>query len=487
MDDREKLASKLNEIESVIAEGQYAPEWDSLSRYVIPEWYEDAKFGIFIHWGVYSVPAFSSEWYARHMYVEGTPAYQHHVNTYGTQDKFGYKDFIPMFTADKFDADEWISIVKQSGAKFVVPVAEHHDGFPMYDCPFTEWKSTAMGPKRDVIRELSDAARRQSLTFGVSSHRAENWWFFNGGATFDSDVRDPRYAGLYGPSQPCDPNGWVPQQQPNEPFLDDWLARTCDLVERYEPQLLWFDWWISQPAFKPYLKRLAAYYYNLGLKWKRGVAINYKDDAFPEGTAVFDIERGQLADIRPRFWQTDTSVSENSWSHITHHKYKTAESIVGDLVDIVSKNGALLLNIGPRADGTIPQEEQQMLRQIGQWLTVYGEAIFSTRPWKVFGEGPTEIGSGSFSDTKRSAFTSRDVRFTVKGNRLYAIVMAKPEHGQVLIKSLSDSLRLYPAKIESVELLGRPGQLEWNRSDAGLAVQLPADHALEGAFALRIK
>lgn len=480
------LKEKLRKVEKVIQEGSYDANWDSLGKYSIPSWYEDAKFGIFVHWGVYSVPAFGSEWYARQMYQEGMPAYAHHVDTYGTQDKFGYKDFIPRFKAEKFNADEWVSLFKQSGAKFFVPVAEHHDGFPMYDCPFTEWNSARMGPQRDVIRELADAARRQHLVFGVSSHRAENWWFFNGGTTFDSDVQDPRNAGLYGPAQPCDPNQWVPVTQPNEPFLDDWLARTCDLIERYEPQLLWFDWWISQPAFKPYLKRLAAYYYNMGLEWNRGVAINYKDDAFADGTAVFDVERGQLSDIRPLFWQTDTSVSENSWSYISHHKYKTAESLIGDLIDIVSKNGALLLNVGPRADGTIPEEEQDILRRIGQWLSVNGEAIYSTRPWKVFGEGLTRVESGSFSDTKRSAFTSRDIRFTVNKDRLYAIVMAPPDDGKVVIQSLSDSLRLYPQAIESVELLGYRGAVEWFRGEEGLTITLPSDYSAQGAFAFRI-
>lgn len=482
----ERLAAQLSHVDTVISEGNYDAEWGSLGNYHIPSWYEDAKFGIFIHWGVYSVPAFNSEWYARNMYIEGNPAYEHHRKQYGPQDKFGYKDFIPQFTAESFDADQWISVIKKAGAKFVVPVAEHHDGFPMYDCPFTDWNSMQMGPKRDVIRELSDSAQRRHLVFGVSNHRAENWWFYNGGATFKSDVLDPRYAGLYGPAEPCDPNGWIPQQQPSERFLEDWLARNCDLIERYEPQLLWFDWWISQPAFKPYLKRLAAYYYNKGLDWKRGVAINYKEDAFPEGTAVFDVERGQLADIHYPFWQTDTSISENSWSYITNHKYKTADSIIGDLIDIVSKNGALLLNIGPRADGTIPDQEQEILGQIGQWLSVYGESIYSTRPWKVFGEGPTEIVGGSFNDTKRDPFTAQDIRFTTKNSHLYAIVLAKPASDHVVIHSLSDNLRLLPAKIESVELIGYDGDMEWTRNHNGLMIKLPADHVLNGAFAFRI-
>lgn len=487
MHEREQLRHHLNHIDDIIERGNYAPNWDSLSQYEIPDWYQDAKFGIFIHWGVYAVPSYNSEWYARNMYIEGTDAYNHHVAHYGTQDKFGYKDFIPQFKAEKFNAEEWMQIVRQSGAKFVVPVAEHHDGFPMYDCPFTDWNAVKMGPHRDIIQELSDAARQQHLIFGVSSHRAENWWFFNGGRQFDSDVNDPQNAGLYGPAEKCDPKGWIPERQPHEAFLDDWLARTCDLIDRYEPQLLWFDWWIREPSFKPYLKRLAAYYYNKGLDWNKGVAINYKEDAFQEGTAVFDVERGQLDDIRPSFWQTDTSVSENSWSYISHHRYKTADSIIGDLIDIVSKNGALLLNIGPRPDGTIPEQEQEILKAIGQWLAVYGEAIYSTRPWKVFGEGPTKIESGSFTDTKRKPFTAQDIRFTTREGRLYAIVMKKPDDHRILIQSLAETLRLYPNQIESVELLGYSGELEWTRNEHGLTVVLPEDQLIHGAFALRIR
>ncbi len=184
-----------------------------------------------------------------------------------------------------------------------MPVAEHHDGFALYDCAYSTWNAATMGPKRDLIGDLAEAVRRQWLVFGLSSHRAEHWWFFNGGMAFDADVQDARYADLYGPAQ-------SESLPPNEAFLDDWLARTCELVDKYRPQLVWFDWWIEQPIFQPYLQRFAAYYYNRGADWQRGVTINYKHDAYPEGTAVFDVERGQLDDIRPRFWQTDTAVAK---------------------------------------------------------------------------------------------------------------------------------------------------------------------------------
>jgi alpha-L-fucosidase len=466
-------------IDRGIAAGPFEPNWQSLQGYRVPSWYQDGKFGIFIHWGVYSVPAFGNEWYPRNMYLQDRAEFQHHVATYGPQTQFGYKDFIPLFTAEKFDPDRWAGLFRRAGAQFVVPVAEHHDGFAMYDCAFSDWTAARMGPRRDLIGELAAAIRRQWLVFGLSSHRAEHWWYYNGGMAFDSDVQDPRYAGLYGPAQPQ-------TLPPNEEFLDDWLVRTCELVDKYQPQLIWFDWWIEQPIFRPYLQRFAAYYYNRGVEWHRGVAINYKHQAFPEGTAVFDVERGQLADIRPLFWQTDTSVSKTSWGYVENQDYKTVDSLVNDLVDIVSKNGALLLNIGPRPDGTIAEPEEEILLGIGRWLAVNGEAIYGTRPWRVFGEGPTRVVAGSFADTKREAFTSRDIRFTTRGEVLYAIALAWPDDGAVTIKSLADDSGLFQRSIAKVELLGHPESLRWTRDAHGLTVEMPPQQPCDHAFALRI-
>lgn len=475
----DRIAEAKHRIERVIADGPFAANWESLKAYGVPRWYEDAKFGIFIHWGVYSVPAFGSEWYPRNMYLQDSPVFAHHVETYGPQTRFGYKDFIPLFTAEKFDPDAWAALFRRAGAQFVMPVAEHHDGFAMYDCSFSRWNAANMGPKRDIIGELAAAVRRQWLTFSLSSHRAEHWWFFNGGMKFPSDVQDARYADLYGPAQPD-------TLQPNEEFLDDWLARTCELVDKYQPQVVWFDWWIEQPVFQSYLQRFAAYYYNRAAQWQRGVAINYKFKAFPEGTAVFDIERGQSSTILPYFWQTDTSVSKNSWGYVSQQDYKSVTELVGDLVDIVSKNGALLLNIGPRADGTIPEPEQAILLGIGEWLAVNGEAIYGTRPWKTFGEGPTQVVGGSFNDTKRASFTGRDIRFTTRGNKLYALLLAWPEHGSVTIRSLGTDTTLYEMPIEKVEMLGVTEPLHWNRMSDGLVVDMPAHKPCEHAFALRI-
>jgi alpha-L-fucosidase len=444
----------------------------------VPDWYRDGKFGIFIHWGVYSVPAFGNEWYPRNMYVQGSPEFAHHVATYGPQSRFGYKDFIPRFTAERFDPVGWANLFQQAGARFVVPVAEHHDGFAMYDSAFSEWTATKRGPKRDIVGELEQAVRARGMVFGVSSHRAEHWWFMDEGRKFDSDVNDPRYQDFYGPAEPRD-------SQPSPAYLDNWLARCLELVDTYRPRLFWFDWWIEQPWFEPYLRRFAAHYYNRGQEWGQGVAINYKHHAFPDGTAVLDVERGQLTDIRPDFWQTDTSVAKTSWGYVENHDYKTATSIVHDLCDIVSKNGALLLNVGPRPDGTIPEPEVAILREIGDWLAVNGEAIYGTRPWKVFGEGPTEVVGGSFNDTKRSAFTSADVRFTAKRDVVYAIVLGAPR-GEVTIQSFSSNLRLYNRRVDRVRLLGSNESLAFQRDAAGLRVSLPPEFPSAHAVGLAI-
>ena len=474
-------------VDAVAARGPFRPAWDSLETYQVPEWYQDAKFGIFIHWGVYSVPAFDNEWYPRNMYLPDQAAFKHHVATYGAQSKFGYKDFIPMFKAEKFNANQWAELFRKAGAKYVVPVAEHHDGFPMYDCTLTDWSAAKMGPQRDVVGELAAAVRKQGLHFGASSHRAEHWWFFEGGMTFDSDVKDPHNDGLYGPANPRRLPGADRDTQPDQAYLDDWLARTTEIVEKYQPEVLWFDWWIEQPVFQPYLQRFTAYYYNRGAEWKRGVAINYKLKTFPERAAVLDIERGQLEALRPQFWQTDTSVGEKSWGYIQNDTFRTPDSLVHQLVDIVSKNGCLLLNVGPRPDGTIPDEVQKILLDVGEWLAVNGEAIYGTRPWKVYGEGPTQVVGGSFKDTASRPFTSEDIRFTTRGKTLYAIALAWPENGKLTIKSLASGSGLYSGKINKVELLGSKAPLKWTQTAAGLVIELPAQKPSDYALALRIK
>jgi alpha-L-fucosidase len=453
------------EVQFDLPDGPFVPTWDSLEHVGVPAWYQDAKFGIFIHWGPYSVPAFGTEWYPHYMYQQGRPEFEHHLKTYGPHTKFGYKDFIPLFTAPKFDADQWTELFARAGAKYVVPVAEHHDGFAMYDTKLSKWNAVQMGPEKDIVGLLAKATRDRGMAFGLSSHRAEHCWFMNGGRQFDSDVQDERYADFYGPAQPT---GNAPPKE----FKDDWLARSCELADKYQPSLVYFDTWVERPPLSPYLRAFAAYYYNRAAGWGKHVAINYKNHAFAPRAGIPDIERGQADDIQPFFWQSDTAVGKKSWSHVLDEEYKSAESIVCDLADIVAKNGTLLLNIGPHADGSIGEENEAILLEIGRWLKSNGEAIYGTRPWKVYGEGPTALPSGHFSDATRPTFTHEDFRFTTRGRKtLYAICLGRPKE-QLLIRSLASSLRLDSKKVARVELLdGTP--LTFRQQPDGLSITLP--------------
>jgi len=479
----------LKEVDNLDQQGPFRPDWESLQKYEVPDWYKDAKFGIFIHWGVYSVPAFSSEWYPRNMYEPGFEVYKHHIATYGPQDKFGYKDFVPMFKAEHFDAAAWAELFKKAGAKYVVPVAEHHDGFAMYDSSLSDWTAAKMGPHRDVIGELGKAVRAAGLHFGVSSHRVEHDFFMGVGRKIQSDVNDPQYAAFYGPAQAGVMKWGTPVGNDftyvSPAWTNDWLARSAELVQKYHPDIVYFDWWIGQASIRPNLTRFAAFYYNSSLKYGDHVGvINYKDYAMQEHSAVLDIERGQLGDTRPLYWQTDTSVSNRSWGYIKDDTFKSPQFIVDQLVDIVSKNGNLLLNIGPRSDGTIPEEVQKVLLDVGAWLDVNGEAIYGTRPWRTYGEGPTKPATGSFHDTDVTNYTAEDFRFTTKGDVLYAIGLAWPESGEAVIRSLG--LTLGSRQVRSAALLGSEAKLRFEQRSDGLHVQVSAQPPAKYAYVLRV-
>lgn len=452
----------------------FQDNWESMgANYQFPEWFSDAKFGIFIHWGVYAVPAYMNEWYPRNMYQKGSNEYKHHIETYGEHTKFGYKDFIPMFKAEKFNADEWVALFKESGAKYVVPVAEHHDGFAMYDSDLNPWNAVKMGPKKDIIGLLKKAAEKEGLIFGVSSHRLENAWFYNGGMEFPSDVQDTTIT-LYGRR--------LEQEKYTDEVGMDFLAHTHELVDKYQPQLIWFDWSVNK--IKPYFNKFMAYYYNNAIDWGKGVVVNTKH-GYPTNIQVGDVERGKLNEMRKYPWQTDTSVGKNSWCYTENESNKTPEQIVHDLVDIVSKNGNLLLNIGPRADGTITEEQKNVLLSIGKWLKTNGEAIYGTRCWIKHGEGATTGTAGSFSDNEATFYTAQDIRFTTKGNDLYAIALNwgdKP----VIITSLTPEV-IGNAKIQSVEMLGTDEKIQWKETEKGLQLNFPTRKPCDYAYAFKIR
>jgi alpha-L-fucosidase len=478
----------LEEVQRIASTGPFRADWESLQHYEVPDWYKDAKFGIFIHWGVYSVPAFGSEWYPRMMYQEGSPEYKHHLATFGPPSKFGYKDFIPRFTAEHFNANQWADLFKESGAKYVVPVFEHHDGFAMYDSGLSDWTVVKMGPHRDVYAQLAQALRARGIRLGASSHRIEHNFFLDGGRKFDSDVNDPKYAAFYGPA-----HAWIDAKRTlledwtylSNEYADDWLARDAEIVQKYHPDIFYFDWWIGQPDARRHVAEFVAFYYNFAARDGKVPVINFKNNAMEDHSAVLDIERGQLSAIRPLYWQTDTSISNNSWGYVENDNFKSAESVIHQLVDIVSKNGNLLVNIGPRSDGTIPEEVQARLREIGAWLKINGEAIYGTRPWNKFGEGPTAIIEGAFHDTDTKPFTPEDFRFTTNGNFLYAIELAWSISGEATIHSLTTSA-LGNQKIESISLFGYPGSLAFEQKADGIHIHLPASPAGKYAYCFKI-
>ncbi|MDR0749688.1 MAG: alpha-L-fucosidase [Tannerellaceae bacterium] len=453
----------------------FLPDWDNIAaHYQFPQWFRDAKFGIFIHWGPYAVPAFDSEWYARMMYIEGHKDYEHHIKTWGPHDKFGYKDFIPLFKAEKFNAAEWAALFKKAGARYVVPVAEHHDGFAMYNSDLNEWNAAKMGPQKDIVALLKAAVEKEGLVFGLSTHKAENAWFFNGGMTFPSDVQDTTIT-LYGRR--------YPDSKYTEDFAREWLARLYELIGKYEPRLIWFDWTVNDPVLMPYFNKFLAYYYNNALDWGQGVAVNTKQ-GYPTSIQVWDVERGKSGQMMQFPWQTDTSVGKKSWSYIDGEENKPASQIVHDLIDIVSKNGNLLLNIGPRADGTITAEQKEILLSIGKWLEVNGEAIYETRCWKKFGEGSAQSHKGSFSDSEATAYTASDIRFTARGNDLYAITL-NWSNSETLIKSLNKQA-IADAKITGITLLGSAEKINWQQTDEGLKIFFPKNKPCEYAYAFKI-
>lgn len=467
----------LSAIDEVIEKGEYKDDWESLARYPVPRWYAQAKFGVFIHWGVYSVPAYFSEWYCRMMYYKGNPVYWHHRKVYGKD--FDYRRFIPMFKAEKFDPDVWVKVIKEAGARFIMPVGEHHDGFKMYNSGLSQWNSVNMGPKRDVLGKIKNACEKNKVTFSVSSHRAEHFWFMNGGRTigYDNETLNEEYRSFYGPCVGVYGRNnlftLLKQEhgiEPSKEWLEDWLVSSCEIVDRYEPSSMFFDWWVSYKAFRPYFKKFLAYYYNRSLEWGRQVCVYYKSDAAMYNCAIFDRERGQLPGISPYIWQSETSAARNAWSYCTTNKFKPSRELACNMADVISKNGCFVLNIGPKADGTICPEEMRILREMGEWTKRNEEAIWGTSPYKVFGEGKIRK-NGSFKENYR--YTKRDYRFTYKSGVIYVFVLVPAGRKEFKIKSLARSMDMFNFIIKKVSLLGDDMDVNCFLTDRCLKITVP--------------
>jgi alpha-L-fucosidase len=468
----------------------YSPTWNSLRNRQTPQWLKDGKFGIYTHWGVYSVPAFGQNgtWYANHVYtVPDSPERKHHEATYGPLDKFGYKGFIPMFTGAKFNADEWADLFQRAGARFAGPVAEHHDGFSMWDTRYSGWNAARMGPKRDIVGELSKAIKARDMKFVTAFHHAENWFYF---ATWKKgyDSSDARYSGLYGP---------IHEQYalPDKAFLDRWENKVKEVVDKYGPDFIWFDFGL-QLVPDWYKRDLLAYYYNKALEQKKEVVVTYKSHDLPPGAGLLDLELGQEADLTYYEWITDSTMDSGSgWGYVKDLGFKSVDTLVDNLVDRVSKNGYLLLNVGPKPDGTIPEEARDRLLGLGQWLKINGEAIYGTTPWEIAAEGPsrmaapTSTGVRGFNEGNAPVYTGQDIRFTARDNILYATALDWPGE-KVTIKSLAPRGQtwtgLYPSEIASVTMLGDGRELRWEMTKEGLVVETPRAKPCDYAFVFKI-
>jgi alpha-L-fucosidase len=511
-----------------IASGPFQPAWESLAQgYKCPEWFQDAKFGIWAHWSAQCVPE-QGDWYARLMYIQGHPDYEHHLKNYGHPSKTGFMDIDHAWKAENWRPDQLLDLYVRAGAKYFVALANHHDNFDNYDSKYHAWNSVNVGPKKDLIGIWAKEARARGLRFGVTNHSAHAWHWFQTAYGYDGEgpLAGVRYdafrltkadgAGqwwegldpqeLYAGRNIVMPDGltsmkavhewldkynnWTEDVPPNNTeFTRKWFLRCQDLVDKYRPDLLYFDD-AELPLGQTGLD-IAAHYYNASLNWHRGdmqVVLNGK--RLPEEkrrAMVEDYERGFADDIKPQPWQTDTCIG--SWHYQRDIQYKSVGQVVRMLTDIVSKNGNLLLNIPVRGDGTIDDREHAFLAGLTKWMDANSEGIFATRPWKVFGEGPSKVKGGMFNENKL-ALGAQDIRFTSKGSTLYAYFLGWPDDGKLTIESLAagaaDKPTLLDKPIAHVSLLGTSEPVEWTRDTTALRVTLPATKPGEHVYALKL-
>ncbi len=482
-------------VSGLSGEGPYKPTWDSLLQYDVPDWYRDAKFGIWAHWSPQCVPE-DGDWYARKMYVQGLQQYQYQVEHYGVPSRFGYKDLCPQWTLLNWDPEGLIQRYKNAGAKFFIALANHHDGFDTWNSKHQPWNATRIGPHRDVIGEWAAAARKQGLRLGVTVHQARNWWWFQtshdadktgplagvpyDGALTEKDGKQQWWQGfgpqrLYGAKHPHN-------ALPDASYVKNFYDRTRDLIDQHDPDLLYFD--------NPLLPlgwggmNIGAYFYNRSLKTHSGkmegvITIKNVPDHLAKAV-VADYERGLTGGIMPYTWQSETCIGEWHYQRALYEMdgeyggYLPPRDVIHWLVDTVSKNGTFILNIPGKPDGTIDSKEIAVLDQITAWIKINGEAIYETRPWKVYGEGPAKIHSGAFKGTSISLLGSQDIRFTRNkaNNVIYAIFMGWPE-GETEIASLGTASQTQPGKIANVSLLGTGRKLTWQQTAQALRVKMP--------------
>ena len=477
----EVVESAVAALPSKIPAGPFAPTWESLQKnYRVPAWFYAAKFGLFMHWGVYSVPAYHNEWYEKHMYAQYRAWHREH---FGPPDKFGYKDFIPLFTQEKFDPEAWAELFRKSGARFVVPTAQHHDNFALWASHVTPFNAQAMGPHRDLIGELAKAVRARGLKFGVSNHGIENFQFINPAPDLaaelkakQADLFDPRWADFYHVADRSD--------AACQRFLVDWFERNVELIDNYQPDMLWFDNGVDQRYLDPLKLRVAAYYYNRAAAWGKEVSLSTKKAAYAPSNqntrtigSIIDFEKigaRSPAGIRPGAWQVDEPIG-STWGYTSDMRVSPPGAIIAKLADTVAKNGTLLLNLSPRADGTFPAEQQETLLAIGRWLDVNGEAIYGTHNWTTFGVGGARGDPGPH------------VRFTVKGDALYAIVIgAWQPHSEITLVPLATGAANVNGKISRIALLGGAADLAFTANATGLHVTLPESAPGQYAYTLKI-
>ena len=463
-------------------EERYLPLPESLKQHETPAWFSDAKFGIFIHWGIYSVPAFGDEWYCQLMHtgrghwalrkgLDPNPETikEYHARTYGAS--FRYHEFLSLWKPDRFDAEQWMELFASSGARYVIPVAMHHDSFALYESSLTPWNTvekgigtesggwkTVGGQGRDFMKELQLAAKRRGLKFGLSNHVAENCrWVPHAkeyGTDYSRSDEDPyQLRLLYGSD-----------------FTDEedacrWLALNKEIIERFHPDCMYFDMELREPRFDSVKRQFAADYYNDAvMNNSEGVLFFYKADAFEEGEAVEDVERGQISVIAARPWQSDTSLSPRSWGFVQNDTCRPSSYCIATLIDVVSKNGNLLLNVSPRADGSIPEAQEKTLRETGAWLSKYGKAVYGTKPWSVHGEGPS--GASGYCSESNNGYSVEDFRFTRSGSTLYVFSLVPQPGSSLCIKSLGG------LPVQNVSLVCGDKPVVWRVSDKGLLVDI---------------